>query len=167
MFDQTHRRAGDLIAERYGLLSVLGQGGSGITYAAEDIYTNQQFALKELSLRGMQDWKQLELFEREAKVLSQLDHPAIPNYIDYFQTDTAENRWFYIVQELAPGQSLADLVQEGWQATQAEVRQLALQVLDILQYLHGLTPPIIHRDIKPQNIIRNDDGQIYLGLWLK
>jgi hypothetical protein len=162
MFEQTHHQAGDLIADRYRLLSVLGQGGSGITYATEDIYTHQQFALKELSLRGIKDWKQLELFEREAKVLSQLDHPAIPNYIDYFQTDTTENRWFYIVQELAPGKSLADLVEEGWQATQAEVRQLALQVLDILQYLHGLTPAIIHRDIKPQNIIRNNEGQIYL-----
>nr|WP_236619007.1 serine/threonine-protein kinase [Acaryochloris sp. CCMEE 5410] len=162
MFEQSHRQAGDLIAERYRLLSVLGKGGAGITYAAEDIYTQQEFALKELSLKGMGDWKQLELFEREAKVLSQLDHPAIPNYIDYFQTDTEEDRWFYIVQELAPGQSLADLVKEGWRASQAEVRQLALQILDILKYLHELTPPIIHRDIKPQNIIRSEDGQIYL-----
>ena len=162
MFEQCHRQAGELIAERYRLLSVLGKGGAGITYAAEDIYSHQEFALKELSLKGMGDWKQLELFEREAKVLSQLDHPAIPNYIDYFQTDTTENRWFYIVQELAPGQSLADLVKEGWRASQAEVRQLALQILDILKYLHELTPPIIHRDIKPQNIIRSEAGQIYL-----
>lgn len=162
MFEPSHRQAGDLIAERYRLLSVLGKGGAGITYAAEDIYTHQEFALKELSLKGMGDWKQLELFEREAKVLSQLDHPAIPNYIDYFQTDTEADRWFYIVQELAPGKSLADLVKEGWRASQAEVRQLALQILDILKYLHELTPPIIHRDIKPQNIIRSDEGQIYL-----
>ena len=162
MFEPSHRQAGDLIAERYRLLSVLGKGGAGITYAAEDIYTHQEFALKELSLKGMGDWKQLELFEREAKVLSQLDHPAIPNYIDYFQTDTEKDRWFYIVQELAPGKSLADLVKDGWRASQAEVRQLALQILDILKYLHELTPPIIHRDIKPQNIIRSDEGQIYL-----
>ncbi len=162
MFEESHRQAGDLIAERYRLLSVLGKGGAGITYAAEDIYTHQEVALKELSLKGMGDWKQLELFEREARVLAQLDHPAIPNYIDYFQTDTEENRWFYIAQELAPGQSLADLVQEGWRASQADVHQLALQILDILKYLHELTPPIIHRDIKPQNIIRSKEGQIYL-----
>lgn len=162
MLEQSFDQIGDLIAERYQVQSVLGQGGSGITYAVEDIHTHQQLALKALSLKGIQDWKQLELFEREAQVLSQLDHPAIPQYIDYFQTDTDSNRWFYIVQELAPGQSLADLVQKGWRASPTEVRQLALQMLDILKYLHGLTPPIIHRDIKPQNIIRNQDGQIYL-----
>ena len=162
MFEESHRQAGDLIAERYRLLSVLGKGGAGITYAAEDIYTHQEVALKELSLKGMGDWKQLELFEREARVLAHLDHPAIPNYIDYFQTDTEDNRWFYIVQELAPGQSLADLVRAGWRASQDDVRQLALKILDILTYLHGLTPPIIHRDIKPQNIIRSKEGQIYL-----
>ncbi|WP_238549018.1 serine/threonine protein kinase [Acaryochloris marina] len=153
---------GDLIAERYRVRSVLGQGGAGITFAVEDVHTHQSYALKVLSLKGIQDWKQLELFEREAKTLSQLDHPAIPNYIDYFQADTAGNRWFYIVQELVPGHSLAELVQQGWRANQTEVRQLALQILDILKYLHELTPPIIHRDIKPQNIIRNGDGQIYL-----
>ncbi|KAI9135543.1 serine/threonine-protein kinase [Acaryochloris sp. CCMEE 5410] len=162
MLEQPFYQTGDLIAERYHVQSVLGQGGSGITYAVEDVHTHQQFAVKALSLRGIYDWKQLELFEREAKVLAQLEHPAIPRYIDYFQTDTAGNRWFYIVQALAPGTSLADLVQDGWQASQAEVRQLAVQILGILKYLHELTPPIIHRDIKPHNIIRNEDGQIYL-----
>lgn len=162
MLEQSFDQIGDLIAERYQVQSVLGQGGSGITYGVEDIHTHQQFALKALSLKGIHDWKQLELFEREAKVLSHLDHPAIPQYIDYFQVDTDGNRWFYLVQELAPGKSLAELVQDGWRASPAEVRQLALQMLDILQYLHGLTPPIIHRDIKPQNIICNQDGQIYL-----
>lgn len=162
MLEQSFCQIGDRIAERYHIQSVLGQGGSCVTYAVEDIQTQQQFALKALSLKGIHDWKQLELFEREAKVLSQLDHPAIPQYIDYFQTDTEGNRWFYIVQALAPGQSLDDLVREGWRASPTEVRQMALQILDILKYLHGLTPPIIHRDIKPQNIIRNGDGQFYL-----
>lgn len=162
MLEQTFHQIGDLITERYHVQSVLGQGGSGVTYAVEDVHTHQQFALKALSLQGIHDWKQLELFEREAQVLSQLDHPAIPNYIDYFQTDIEGNRWFYIVQELAPGKSLADLVQEGWRVSQTEVRQLALQILDILKYLHDLNPPIIHRDIKPHNIIRHEDGQIYL-----
>lgn len=162
MLRQPLHQIGDLIAGRYRTQSILGQGSSGITFAVEDIHTRQPYALKALSLRGIQDWKQLELFEREAQVLSQLDHPAIPNYIDYFKTDTDKDRWFYIVQELAPGQSLADLVKEGWRASQAEAREITLQILDILKYLHELSPPIIHRDIKPQNIIRSEDGQIYL-----
>lgn len=162
MSGQYYHQVGELIAERYRLLSVLGQGGSGITYAAEDLTTQEQVAVKALSLQGISDWKQLELFEREAQVLSKLDHRAISNYIDYFQTDSGQNRWFYIVQELAPGKSLAALIDDGWHATQADVRQIAVQGLDILQYLHQLSPPIIHRDIKPQNLIRTDEGQIYL-----
>lgn len=162
MNEPLYLQIGDRVADRYRIVSILGQGGSGVTYGAEDLDSHQQCALKQLSLKGMTHWKQLELFEREAQVLSQLDYPGIPNYIDYFQTDTEQNRCFYIVQELAPGRSLADLVQEGWRASEAEVRQLGVKVLDILKYLHDLTPPIIHRDIKPQNIIRSDDGQIYL-----
>ncbi|NET37927.1 MAG: serine/threonine protein kinase [Cyanothece sp. SIO1E1] len=153
---------GDLISERYQVVGPLGQGGTGTTYVATDQQTGKRVALKELSLRGMSDWKQLELFEREAQVLAHLSHPAIPNYIDYFQVDTPENRLFYIVQELAAGESLATLVQNGWHADELEVRQIALQILEILSYLHRLAPPIIHRDIKPQNIIRSQTGQIFL-----
>ncbi|UJB68477.1 serine/threonine protein kinase [Acaryochloris sp. 'Moss Beach'] len=162
MFEYLPHQAGDLIAERFCLISVLGQGGSAITYTAKDLDTHQLVAIKQMSLMGMENWKQLELFEREAKVLSQLDHPAIPNYIDYCQTDTAGDQYFYIIQELAPGKSLAKWIDQGWQASPDEVKKIALQVLDILNYIHASTPPIIHRDIKPQNIIRNDDGQVYL-----
>ncbi|HEY9675734.1 MAG TPA: hypothetical protein V6D11_30100 [Waterburya sp.] len=89
-------QAGDIIAERYRITGILGQGGIGITYAAEDLRSGQQVALKALSIRQMGDWKVLELFEREAKVLAQLNHPAIPRYLDYFQVDTPEDRGFYI-----------------------------------------------------------------------
>ncbi|MEO1297704.1 MAG: serine/threonine-protein kinase [Cyanobacteria bacterium J06636_16] len=153
---------GNIIQSRYRILSVLGRGGSGITYAAEDLATQNRVALKELSLQGLSDWKKLELFEREAQVLASLDHPAIPDYVDYFQIDTVDNRFFYLVQALAEGKSLADWVTAGDRFTETEVRRIALEVLQILQYLHGLNPPVIHRDIKPQNIIRQKDGQIFL-----
>jgi hypothetical protein len=154
--------AGTMIQARYKLRRVLGQGGSGITYEAEDCFTGRIVALKELSLRGLNDWKKLELFEREAKVLKSLDHPAIPDYVDYFQVDTLDDRTFYIAQELAEGASLAALVAAGERFDELEVRRIARAILDVLVYLHELTPPIIHRDIKPQNIIRREDGQIYL-----
>ncbi|MBD2098847.1 serine/threonine protein kinase [Trichocoleus sp. FACHB-591] len=152
----------DVIGDRYRILEVLGQGGIGTTYKAEDLQTQQQVALKALSLRRITDWKVLELFEREARVLSYLQHPAIPRYLNYFQVDTPENRWFYLVQELAEGRSLAQWVKEGWRIGEAEAKQLAIQVLEVLSYLHSLTPPVIHRDIKPQNILRHADGQIFL-----
>ncbi len=71
---------GEIIQARYRIASILGQGGIGITYAASDSQTGDRVALKALSFRRINDWKVLELFEREAKVLSQLDHPAIPRY---------------------------------------------------------------------------------------
>nr|WP_290228321.1 serine/threonine-protein kinase [Trichocoleus desertorum] len=152
----------EIVGDRYRILEVLGQGGIGTTYKAEDLQTQQQVALKALSLRRINDWKVLELFEREARVLSYLQHPAIPRYLNYFQVDTPENRWFYLVQELAAGRSLAQWVKEGWRIGEPEAKQLAIQVLEVLSYLHSLTPPVIHRDIKPQNIIRRSDGQIFL-----
>ncbi|NER80624.1 MAG: serine/threonine protein kinase [Leptolyngbya sp. SIO1D8] len=153
---------GTIIQSRYQILNVLGRGGTGITYGAEDRFTGRRVALKELSLKGLSDWKKLELFEREASVLADLNHPAIPNYVDYFQVDTPDNRLFYIAQELAEGKSLAELVAAGERFPEAEVKRIALEILQVLQYLHGLNPPIIHRDIKPQNIICREDGHIFL-----
>ena len=153
---------GDIVAERYRILDTLGQGGVGTTYEAEDLKNGQALALKALSLRRMADWKTIELFEREARILSQIAHPRIPQYLDYFQVDTPQDRAFYIVQKLAPGKSLASLVESGWHPDVTEVKRIATQILEILVYLHSLTPPVIHRDLKPQNIIRREDGQIFL-----
>ncbi|MFQ4136622.1 serine/threonine protein kinase [Nodosilinea sp. PGN35] len=156
------RAASDPIDGRYRILRPLGQGSSGTTYAAEVLATGQTIALKELSLRGLQDWKKIELFEREARILKTLNHPAIPQYIDFFHVDTADNRWFYLAQDLAVGTSLADWVEGGGRVDEAEARRIAAEVLQVLVYLHGLNPPVIHRDIKPQNVIRRDDGHVYL-----
>ena len=152
-----------IINDRYSILNKLGQGGSSITYTAIDQETEQQVAIKALSLTGLDNWKKIELFEREAKILQQLDHPAIPKYIDYFQIETETEVDFYIVQELAPGQSLAHLVSQGWLPDEKIVKDIAEQILAILVYLQQLTPSVIHRDIKPQNIIYQlDTGKLYL-----
>jgi serine/threonine protein kinase len=141
---------------------LLGAGGSGITYRAIRLSDRSSVAIKILSLRHINDWKQLELFEREAKVLSQLNHPQIPKYLEYFHLDTADNRTFWIVQQLAPGKSLTEWVNSGWRGTEADVKDITTQLLGILQYLHQQSPPLIHRDIKPHNIIRDDDGRVFL-----
>jgi serine/threonine protein kinase len=151
-----------IIDDRYQLIELLGEGGSGSTYRAMRLDDGATVAIKILSLRHLNDWKQLELFEREAKVLAQISHPQIPKYLEYFHVDTPDNRAFYIVQQLAPGRPLTDWVQSGWHATEAEVRDIASQLLEILQYLHHQSPPLIHRDLKPHNIIRNDDGRVFL-----
>ena len=159
---ETQHQAGDVIGDRYRIVAPLGQGGMGTTYEAEDLTNYQRVAIKALSLRQIREWKVLELFEREARVLANLEHPAIPKYLDYFPIETPDNRRFYLVRELVSGESLADLVEKGWHANESEVKRIAVQVLNILNYLHQLTPPVIHRDIKPQNIIRCLDGRVFL-----
>jgi serine/threonine protein kinase len=153
---------GEIIQSRYRIVSVLGQGGVGITYAALDAKTGDRVALKALSFRRMNEWKMLELFEREARVLSQLDHPAIPRYLDYFQIDRDRDRDFYIVQQLVEGKSLAQAIADGWHGSEEDIKQIAEQVLDVLIYLHELKPPVIHRDIKPQNVILQPNRKIAL-----
>jgi eukaryotic-like serine/threonine-protein kinase len=159
---EKQHQQGEIIRDRYSILHILGQGGIGITYAAEDLQTGEKVALKAVSLRRTNDLKVLELFEREARILAQIKHPAIPRYIDYFEVGKRRDRFFYLAQQLAEGNSLAQLIANGWRPPATEVRWTANQILDILVYLQQLAPPVIHRDIKPHNIIRRDDGQIFL-----
>jgi serine/threonine protein kinase len=70
----------------------------------------------------------LELFEREAKVLKSLRYPSIPEYIDYFQIDSPSDCGFYIVQRVAKGRSLKDLVESGWRVPEEEVKRIAIEV---------------------------------------
>jgi eukaryotic-like serine/threonine-protein kinase len=155
-----------ILQDRYRILEVLGEGGSGKTYRALDTKEEKEVAVKVLSLQGMTDWKTLELFEREAKILEQLDYPAIPRYLDFFQTPMStadsEEEVFCLVQEIAPGQPLNTWIEEGYKFSEKELKQVATQILEILIYLQDFTPPIIHRDLKPQNIIRTESGMIYL-----
>jgi Protein kinase domain/Ankyrin repeat len=160
--DKTQESTGLILDERYQLQKLLGEGGSGSTYRAIRLSDQAIVAIKVLSLRHLNDWKQLELFEREAQILARLDHPQIPKYLEYFHVDTPTDRAFYIVQQLAPGQPLNALVQSGWHGTEAEIKSIASQLLEILKYLQTQSPPLIHRDIKPHNIVRSADGRVFL-----
>lgn len=151
-----------IIGDRYRIVAPLGQGGFGTTYEAEDLTNYKRVALKAISLRYLENWKGLELFEREATILAKLNHHAIPKYLDYFYIDTADDRRFYLIQELVGGQSFSELVKKGWYPSQGEIKEIAFQILDILEYLHQLNPAVIHRDIKPQNLIINSKGNVFL-----
>ncbi len=155
-------QASTIIGDRYRIVAPLGQGGFGTTYEAEDLTNYKRVALKAISLRDLENWKGLELFEREAKILAKLNHHAIPKYLDYFYIDTADDRRFYLIQELVGGQSFSELVKKGWYPSQGEIKEIAFQILDILQYLHQLNPAVIHRDIKPQNLIITSKGKVFL-----
>jgi eukaryotic-like serine/threonine-protein kinase len=150
------------LENRYRILDLLGEGGCGKTYRAVDEDCQTEVAIKVLQLRGMGDWKTLELFEREAKILAQLEHPAIPSYLDFFRTEVDGEEAFCLVQAIAPGRSLASWVESGYIFNGIELREIATQILEILIYLQTFMPPIIHRDLKPQNLIWSESGDIYL-----
>lgn len=80
-----------------------------------------QVALKVISLRKMGGWKALDLFEREVKVLKALQHPGVPAYLDSFDVSLEGDVLYYLVQRLATGQTLAQLVADGWRPTEAQV----------------------------------------------
>eukprot|EP00890_Picochlorum_soloecismus_P001066 jgi/Picsp_1/1960/NSC_05426-R1_serine threonine protein kinase len=145
---------------RYQVVGVLGKGGNAVTLRCKDTATGIMVAVKVLSLRNMKTWKQLELFERESSILKNLNHPNIPSYLDSFEIDSNDDRTFCIVQELAKGSSLQELVNRGHKWTDRELEHILIQLLKTLEYLSELRPPVVHRDVKPSNIIIDDTEDI-------
>lgn len=141
-----------ILQNRYQLRETLGQNASCQTWLAQDVRIQERVVVKLLTFSDQVQWDNLRLFEREAHVLKQLNHPRIPKYRDYFSIDD-RMLWFGLVQEYIPGASLKELLALGKTFSEQEVRAIAQQVLNILVYLHGLSPPVLHRDIKPSNLI--------------
>ena len=137
--------------ERYQILEPIGDGGSATTYRGIDSADGSEVAIKQLELAEAADWKAIELFERESSALQGLDHPAVPSYIDAVH-DEAGGR-FILVQEFIDGEPLQRKIDRGEIMVDEELEDFLRQLLGILDYLHGLSPPVIHRDIEPSNII--------------
>lgn len=154
---------GQVLQGRYQLKQKLEQNAGRQTWLAADLQSlpNQLVIVKLLAFGGEVQWDEVKLFEREAQVLKQLNHPQIPKYRDYFCVDD-RLLWFGLVQEYIPGSSLKELLNQGKRFTQQQVRQIAIEVLNILVYLHELNPPVLHRDIKPSNLIWGEHEQVYL-----
>ncbi len=151
---------GPLLNERWRLGKRLGGGAQGHTYLARDTKADDEriVVVKQLHLGkdSSTTWKKFDLFEREVRVLRELDHPAIPTFLDQFKSDAGV---FNLVMERAPGRSLST---EGLALNEDDLLHILRRVLEVLRYLHQLKPPVIHRDIKPANIVRAKNGQISL-----
>lgn len=158
-------QAEQLLQNRYQLQSLLGNNGIRQTWLALDLQApdvqKKQVVVKILAFGGAVQWDDLKLFEREAQILQQLNHPRIPKYVDYFCIDD-QTLWFGLVQEYIPGESLKELLVLGKRFTQKQARKIAVEVLNILTVLHELNPVVLHRDIKPSNLIWGEDDSIYL-----
>lgn len=156
-----------LIGDRYEILESLGKKAGRQTFLAKDLQSNQRVVVKLLRFGGEFEWDDLKLFEREADTLKALSHPAIPRYLDYFELDTPEVKGFALVQSYIEARSLEEQVKAGRSFSEADLKEMAIVLLEILTYLHERQPPVIHRDIKPSNILLGSRsgssvGQVYL-----
>ena len=147
--------SGSYVDRRYKVVKTLGQGGFGRTYLVKDKRRFEKYCVLKEFVPQVTDEsaiaKSRELFEREAKVLNQLEHRQIPKFFGWFE----ENNRLFLVQEFVDGRTYADIFRERQQQnktfTEAEVTQLLKDILPVLQYIH--TNHIIHRDISPDNIM--------------
>jgi serine/threonine-protein kinase len=150
-------KSGEVLRSRYKIKRIIGQGGVGSIYLADDMrLQGRQCALKEVEHDrsfGREVSRQArEQFLREATVLARLDHPNLPKVSDYFSVGDRD----YLVMDYVPGKDLRSLMLEAKQAKsflqERDVLDWANQLADALSYMHGQEPPILHRDIKPSNL---------------
>lgn len=154
-----------LLGWRYKVLSELGQGGFGRTYLAQDSNRfNEPCVLKEFAPQVEGEaalQKAEELFAREAGTLYQLQHPQIPRFRELFRAEWQGRDRLFLVQDYVEGQTYQEISQtrqqQGQSFSEAEVTELLLQLLPVLDYIH--TAGVIHRDISPDNLmLRQTDG---------
>ncbi len=149
--------AGIILNSRYEIVRKIGGGGMGAVYLANDRNLGGvERAVKEMVQTSIEEDRQnkaIEDFRRESMILSSLDHPSIPTIYDYF-FDERESR-FYLVMKYITGGDLASRLraEPGGRFDERTVCEWALQITDVLAYLHTLPTTIVYRDLKPSNIM--------------
>jgi len=150
----------DMIQNRYRIVSLLGQGGMGAVYRAWDTRLNIPLALKEMTPQAGLDANLLaqlrQQFQQEAAVLARLNHPHLVRVTDFFE----EGGNTYLVMDFVDGENLADRITRQGPLPEADVLTWAGQLLDALDYCHN--QGVLHRDVKPQNVVIHPDGQAML-----
>ncbi|HEY5001619.1 MAG TPA: protein kinase [Ktedonobacteraceae bacterium] len=151
--------SGTILHGHYRIEHVLGSGGFGHVYLGMDLATNQQYALKEYLVSGANAQEQLK---HEATVLSQLHHPNLPAFQDAF----IERGRYYVVLNYIEGNDLTDIIRIARQRNDTvpigQIMGWVLSICDAVMFLHVQHPPVIHRDIKPDNIRITSNGTAIL-----
>lgn len=160
--------AGQILGDRYELEKQLGKKSGRWTFAARDLQDQVPVILKLLFIDDDLQPTDLKLFKREIEALQQIDHPGTPRHLDYFEiTLPRDGKALALVHSYVRGISLAKNLQQGRRLKEAEAQYVAEKVLEVLVYLHQHSPPIVHRDIRPSNILLEKDvaggwPQVYL-----
>jgi serine/threonine protein kinase len=145
-----------ILQSRYRVVRHLGNGGMGVVYEAVDLRLGHTVAVKQALTADAALWQQ---FEREARLMARLNHPALPRVSDYF---TEGHRAFFVMQ-FVEGHDLAEIIaQQPGPFPRHAVVAWADQLLDALIYLHSRERQVIHRDIKPHNLKVTPTGQVVL-----
>lgn len=153
-----------ILQGRYEIRDQLGQGGMGKVYTAADLrLEGKRRVIKQLRddhYRREDHELAIEFFKREYRLLSTLEHPTIVQILDHFEEDDQ----YYIVMEYIEGSNLHEVLTQHRQEpfTEEEVLTWAIEICDVLAYLHGLDPPIIYRDLKPSNIMLDSKDRLKL-----
>lgn len=146
---------GTLLQNRYLIEKQIGAGGMGAVYLAVDQRFGSYVAIKETFYK---DRELGDAFEREAHLLNSLHHPVLPHVSDYF----TENNDYFLVMQYIEGEDLLEILKRDGAFPVKDVVRWTDNLLDALDYLHSQTPPIIHRDIKPQNLKITARGDVIL-----
>src|SRR5438105_14242869 len=157
--------ANTIVQGRYRIISQIAKGGMGTVYLARDENLGVTVAVKQ---NFFNDQRLIEAFKREARLLAGLRHPSLPQVKDYFINDVGQ----FLVMEYIGGDDFGTIIEKRQQKIApigeakpfevGEVVHWAEQLLDALDYLHTLPEPLIHRDIKPQNLKLAARNQIIL-----
>jgi tRNA A-37 threonylcarbamoyl transferase component Bud32 len=144
---------------RYSIVRQMAFGGFSAVYLAQD-EQGRKVVLKEALFSNQQNEqsKESELFQREAKILAELNHDRIARIFDQF----VDSHRHYLVIEFIDGENLRDVVRQRGKIDEATVRRWAIELAEILEFLHRHKPPILHRDFTPENLILNREGQLCL-----
>src|SRR5262249_4116711 len=139
---------------------VLAQGPHGRGYQARG-EAGEPVALKELQFAAVPEAAQIDTFEREAATLKTLNHPSIPRFIRSFSEGSGVSLRLYLASEFIEGESLAARIERA-PLPESDLFAVARRVLNVLAYLHDRPPPLIPRDVKPDNILLRPDGSLVL-----
>lgn len=150
---------GSVIDSKYKILSKIGQGGMSTVYLAINEKANKPWAIKEVRKTGVKDFEIVrQSLLVEIDLLRKLKHPGLPSIADII--DQGDN--FLIVMDFIEGHTLGDVIEDKGVQSQEDVVDWAIQLCDVLDYLHTRKHPIIYRDMKPSNIMLRSDGSVAL-----